>query len=122
MHSLPFLKCELQCQLKRARPVSIDWLKERIAGKAHVCSSRIARSTISIASDCVVRLVALRRIIDFELSVVKDIERLRTELQELALANLKILKERHIEIPAVRVIDRIASRSTKSKSAGDDKG
>lgn len=104
--------------------MGINGVQER--GTRHAVSTAtfetcgIVRSRI--ATDDVVAAAALIvRIVDTELSVVEDVEGLRTKLDRGSFRHLEMLRQRHIEAQAVRVVEEIAAGIAEGEAARGDK-
>src|SRR5277367_125483 len=50
------------------------------------------------------------------LRVVEDVERLRAKLEAGVLTNLEMLKQAHVEVGALRIVQHVASRGPKRQT------
>src|ERR1700691_2296133 len=94
------LEAVFQCQLHGARAMRVYGMQKGASSEAirtprKVSAGGIVRS--SVATYSVAAGVAQIRVVNAELSMIEDVERLRAKF-EFAFANGKMLQQRHIEV------------------------
>src|ERR1700722_2400547 len=115
------LEGQLQTELHDARIVCIDRVQKRVARHACLRARVVARGHVPVAVDRVVACVArMRGVIDAELSVIKNIEELSPELKASLAGQGKVLKQRHIEVGAGWIVQRVTSGVAECKPARCD--
>src|SRR6266446_810242 len=112
---------QLHAELHGARTMRIKWVQKRSPGDA-VCSPLGLKSGrihgTGIATDDVVSATArVVGIVDTKLGVIKNIENFSTELNLARLGELKVPEQRHIEVPAVGVIQEVSASIAKGQSS-----
>src|SRR5579862_6548482 len=116
----PRLKRQLQCKLKSPGTVGIHGVQKGTARQAISAVSAggaVVGHRASIATDRVLRLVAKCRIEDAELGVVEDVESLGPEFHIQTLVKREVLLQSGIEIPPLRIVQRVAACGTEGQAA-----
>ena len=105
---IAFLEQELQAELEDAAQVCAGRLEE--TGPAAGGAGSVARGIIgaTVAADGAVHAIPL--------SVIENVEGLGAELKRIGLLDGEILVQRHVEIQAVRNVQRIASDVAESQA------
>jgi len=96
--------------------MGIHGMQEGVAGKATRIAGRVVRA--SVAGYRVTAGVAFVRIVDAELGVIENVERFHAELEIAAFRDFEVLQEGNIEVQTTRVVHKIASGISKSKTFG----
>src|SRR5271165_2555228 len=82
-------------------------------------TSRVVGS--AVATDDVGPGVPQIRVVNPELSMVKDVESFHTELKNAAFCHLEVLQKAHVKVQTVWVIQKIATGVAERQSPGSDK-
>lgn len=110
----------LQTELYGSGPMRIQRVQEGGSSGAIGSSNRLKAGGIHrtrITTDHVVPAAAgIIGVVYSKLSVIEDIEKLRTELNLAGLRDLKVLQQGDVEVQAARIIQEVSTRITKSQS------
>ena len=120
------LKHEFQAKLNNSRIMGVDRMEKRIAGQAidpASASGGIVRGSSAVTADHIVTGIArVRRIVDAELGMIKNVEHLGAKFQIALAENLEMFEQRHIEVCAARIVHGIAAAIAKGQTARSHKG
>src|SRR5215471_12352197 len=119
------LEAHLQAKLQCAWSMRIERVQEGSAGYAvgpapGLKSSRVFGSGIA-AHDVVSAAARVVRVVYAELRVIKNVEGFRAKLDVGGFIHLEVLRQRHVKIQSVRIVQVIAASISKSESTGRDK-
>lgn len=118
------LERKLQPKLDGACPMCIEWMEKAIAGIAissRASSRGIGRFGSCVAADRITWGIALRGVVNTELSVIDNVEALYAELKVAFARQRKVLEQRGIKVCPVRIVEHIAARVPKGETARSSK-
>ena len=116
-----YLELELQPKLQRSRAVRRYWMEECITWETSGGTRREICAAVSVTTYGVASRIPFAGIKNGKLSVVEDIEDFGTKLKRVLFgAQLHASKQRHIEICAVGIVQRIATCTALGQSTGSN--
>ena len=110
----------LHTELNGSRPVCVERMQERSSSHAIGSATPEARGIFGTgitANDVVSTASRVVEIEDSELSLIEDIEELCPELNLAGFFYLELLEQRHVEVQAVGIVQKISASIAEGESA-----
>ena len=109
-HGRPALRSVLQLQpkLDRAWPVGGNGMEKAVTGGACGCPGGIACGDISVTADRVTGRVAPVSVVEDELGVIEDVERLGTKLKTHLVPHPEVFQQSHVEVRAIWIVEVVS--------------